>query len=263
MKTNGNITEYLDENGASVVSVTYDEFGNFINTTGDITQFRHYYSTKYYDHETSLYYYGYRFYSPSLHRFLNRDPIEEDGGLNLYAFCGNNPVNKWDYLGMEGVYVKSPDKNGGDVKTIDDIKIIESTVNRFEMECRLEKGQDGECKSIYITVVIKINRRLPEIQPKDTITAYKSHVKSGNDGLGIFYNGVKGSAKAHEKGHAETFIKYMDELKRVLEIYVGQAYNQKSIREAWNSIMESEKYNKESANDANKKTIEFFMSAGF
>ena len=47
---------------------------------------------KYFDAETSLYYYGHRFYSPVLRRWLNRDPIEEDGGLNLYGFCGNNAI---------------------------------------------------------------------------------------------------------------------------------------------------------------------------
>jgi hypothetical protein len=37
-----------------------------------------------------------------LGRFLNRDPIEEPGGLNLYAFCGNDGVNRFDLLGMDG-----------------------------------------------------------------------------------------------------------------------------------------------------------------
>ena len=45
-------------------------------------------------------YYGHRYYSPSLGRFINRDPIEEQGGINLYSFVGNNPVNRWDLLGM-------------------------------------------------------------------------------------------------------------------------------------------------------------------
>ena len=45
-------------------------------------------------------YYGFRFYSPGQGRFLNRDPIEEQGGLNLYAFVGNDPVNYIDYLGL-------------------------------------------------------------------------------------------------------------------------------------------------------------------
>lgn len=44
--------------------------------------------------------YGHRYYSPSLGRFINRDPIEEQGGINLYSFFGNNSINAWDYLGM-------------------------------------------------------------------------------------------------------------------------------------------------------------------
>jgi len=62
-------------------------------------------------------YYGFRFYSPSMGRFLNRDPINEPGSqlvrdvkkggsvreeLNLYAFVGNDSVNQWDYLGLSG-----------------------------------------------------------------------------------------------------------------------------------------------------------------
>jgi len=45
-------------------------------------------------------YYGHRYYSPSFGRFINKDPIEEQGGINLYSFVGNNPVNAYDYLGM-------------------------------------------------------------------------------------------------------------------------------------------------------------------
>jgi hypothetical protein len=43
---------------------------------------------------------GRRYYSPSQGRFLGRDTIEERGGRNLYSFCGNNSVNRWDVLGM-------------------------------------------------------------------------------------------------------------------------------------------------------------------
>ena len=44
------------------------------------------FSTKYYDGESGLLYYGRRFYSPSQGRFLGRDPTDEQGGLNLYGF---------------------------------------------------------------------------------------------------------------------------------------------------------------------------------
>ena len=57
-------------------------------------------STKYYDTETELYYYGYRYYSDELGRWLNRDPLGERGGKNLYGFISNNPVNGYDYLGQ-------------------------------------------------------------------------------------------------------------------------------------------------------------------
>jgi RHS repeat-associated protein len=48
-----------------------------------------------------LYDYGLRWYHPDQGRFINRDPIGEQGGLNLYAFVGNDPVNNWDLLGMD------------------------------------------------------------------------------------------------------------------------------------------------------------------
>jgi hypothetical protein len=52
------------------------------------------------DGETGLVYYGMRYYLPQLGRFISRDPIEELGGVNLYAFCGNDGTNRFDYLGM-------------------------------------------------------------------------------------------------------------------------------------------------------------------
>jgi RHS repeat-associated protein len=49
---------------------------------------------------SGLYYYGYRFYDPYLQRWVNRDPIGEFGGLNLYGYVGNNPINEFDPYGL-------------------------------------------------------------------------------------------------------------------------------------------------------------------
>ena len=54
------------------------------------------FSTRYFDDEAGLYYFGHRFYSPRIARWLTRDPIEEDGGLNLYVYCGNNSLLNFD-----------------------------------------------------------------------------------------------------------------------------------------------------------------------
>ena len=97
---NGNITRYLDANGNTVAQYTYDAFGNTISQSGPLAGFfRHRFSTKYFDTETGLYYYGYRFYHPSLMRWLNRDPSEEAGGVNLYQFVCNSPLHMFDLYG--------------------------------------------------------------------------------------------------------------------------------------------------------------------
>jgi len=62
------------------------------------------FSTKYEDVETGYLYYGFRFFDPVTGRWPNRDPIEEEGGYNLYGFVGNHSVNNIDYLGMLGIF---------------------------------------------------------------------------------------------------------------------------------------------------------------
>jgi RHS repeat-associated protein len=59
------------------------------------------FSTKFYDWETGLYYYGYRYYNPSTGRWLSRDPIGERGGKNLYAFVLNRPTYYIDRFGLD------------------------------------------------------------------------------------------------------------------------------------------------------------------
>lgn len=103
---NGNVMGLMHQSGGSLGSFAalfeYDAFGQTIRAEGPqaaSAPFR--FSTKFTDLETGLVYYGKRYYSPSFGRFINRDPIEESGGLNLYGFCGNDAINHWDYLGMQ------------------------------------------------------------------------------------------------------------------------------------------------------------------
>ncbi|MCA1808314.1 MAG: RHS repeat-associated core domain-containing protein [Lentisphaerae bacterium] len=97
---NGNISEYLDTAGVIVAHREYSPFGETVVATGDkVADFAHWFSTKYMDSETGLYYYGYRFYSPEVGRWINRDPIGEWGGMNLYGFCNNSPVINVDVHG--------------------------------------------------------------------------------------------------------------------------------------------------------------------
>ena len=53
-----------------------------------------------YDAETGLYYFRARYYDPELARFVSEDPIGLEGGLNQYAFGGNDPSNSVDPAGL-------------------------------------------------------------------------------------------------------------------------------------------------------------------
>jgi RHS repeat-associated protein len=98
----GNVTTVLDSSQNTVATYVYDEFGKVVSKTGTLDQpFQ--FSTKYYDQQTGLNYYGYRFYSAALGRWINRDPLGEEGGINLYAFVENDPVNWVDPWGLSRV----------------------------------------------------------------------------------------------------------------------------------------------------------------
>jgi RHS repeat-associated protein len=108
---NGNVGQVIDAGDYSVAAhYEYDPYGNQIVATGSYAAdnpFR--FSTKWYDAVTGLSYYGFRYYSPRIGRWLNRDPIGEYGGLNLYGFLENDPVDVIDLNGLWTI-----ERNGGD-----------------------------------------------------------------------------------------------------------------------------------------------------
>jgi RHS repeat-associated protein len=98
---NGNVAALVGaSSGATTANYEYDPFGTVMRATGlmaPLNPFR--FSTKQQDDVSGLVYYGFRFYSPITGRWLNRDPLGEEGG-NVFALVGNNVIANFDFLGL-------------------------------------------------------------------------------------------------------------------------------------------------------------------
>ena len=102
---NGNITYLLRSDAAANASYKYDPFGRLLSSSGTLAAANVLRFSSKPILLSSLgtwgdYYYGYRFYDPESQRWLNRDPILENGGGNIYGFVGNDPNNRLDPYGL-------------------------------------------------------------------------------------------------------------------------------------------------------------------
>lgn len=96
----GNVTTLFDKYQTLEARYLYDPYGNIVGKWGayaDVNLYR--YSSKEYN-PIGIYDFGGRFYDPNIQRFLNRDPLGEVGGVNLYGYVANNPVNLIDPYGL-------------------------------------------------------------------------------------------------------------------------------------------------------------------
>ena len=103
----GDVIGIYNTSGTKVGGYAYDAWGNCtitLNTNGIATRNPIRYRGYYYDEDTKLYYLNARYYCPDWRRFISPDDTgcldpENVNGLNLYAYCYNNPVNYTDSSG--------------------------------------------------------------------------------------------------------------------------------------------------------------------
>ena len=100
----GDVERVISADGTVLASYTYDAWGSVLTAEGTLAaanpiRYRGYY----YDAETGLYYLQSRYYDPATGRFINADSLLNGKagtlGFNLFAYCGNNPVNNEDLKG--------------------------------------------------------------------------------------------------------------------------------------------------------------------
>jgi RHS repeat-associated protein len=98
---NGNVVAVASARGVKTANYEYDPFGRTLRSSGGAcAENMHRFSTKRANISTDLVVYEHRAYNPVSGRWLNRDSIEERGGLNIYSFPSCDPINQIDYLGQ-------------------------------------------------------------------------------------------------------------------------------------------------------------------
>ena len=149
---NKNVTELTDATGAVVAHYEYSPFGKVLVANGayaTTNPFR--FSSEYHDDESSLVYYNYRYYSPDLGRWLNRDPIGEKGGWNLYWIVQNKMIDVFDILGLKtyrasSVYAILNDLDSG-TDLNDALDAYDKKTKSSEKDCSNYSNSDGTGKS--------------------------------------------------------------------------------------------------------------------
>jgi RHS repeat-associated protein len=166
----GNVTCLMYTNGVLAAKYLYDPFGNTLAQYGSLASANYYrFSSKEWSADSGLYYYLYRFYNPNLQRWLNRDPIEENGGINLSEFAANNPDDNVDALGEDiGIY------GGGTINENQWTVNLSSPPNQVEdpvgMAAKyfLGQGQSASLSPQYVGIV----ENSPEVE------LFKDNLKS-------------------------------------------------------------------------------------
>jgi len=201
------------------------------------------------DTETSLLNYGYRYYSPQLGRWLCKDPIEEAGSRNLYAYSAGSPTNCVDYLGLcdcDIDFVKPTYEfpaNGGYGLTKSEITAADVNCTKcsdkkqcwhatFTFKIRVTtqiqpkegdwgSGDSSQFKDAKVAKAWNLNKSgLPD--RTDRMKAIKDHENRGRDKIREEFNKLKEKLKAAENNKYNDYQSCLKAAKEAL----GNAYKE-------------------------------------
>jgi RHS repeat-associated protein len=121
----GNVRDVINASGTLVARYDYNAWGKPTKVSGTTVNASLLINSRYYHHAASgLHLALYRAYDPDLGRWLSEDPLEEEGGLNLYGYVGNSPLMAVDPLGLVDMSLTCPTGNSASLheweKTYDD-----------------------------------------------------------------------------------------------------------------------------------------------
>ncbi|RRQ21111.1 hypothetical protein D6C00_03475 [Thiohalobacter thiocyanaticus] len=200
-----------DENGARVWSATHTPFGKATvdedpDGDGRVVMFNLRFPGQYYDRETGLHYNYFRYYDSSTGRYITADPLGLKGGLNAYAYVGNNPVNWYDPHGLWEMYGNWGGRNwaggqSGNNIPNDPLPPVDSLDECFmyhdycyeqkENTCKPDSPLDNKIERICDEALLRCMRNLPsnttewpkppQNSPPNPLTGMPGHNSSADD----------------------------------------------------------------------------------
>ena len=224
------VENIVDENGSGVTSYTYTDYGETSKYSSKDFYNEICYTSEVYDELTGLYYLNARYYNPENYSFITQDSYrgeqKEYNTWNLYAYCGENPINYVDPSGHKrekiyGVYLEVKRKKNDKEKT----KYVEALY---------KIANKSQFKSKYKLFENEVARKVLVAQ-----SAWES-------GYGTSYSAVN-------RNNIFGFVGYTyKSLKASIEAYAWQLNNGKQ-----KGYKQARKYLKKNKNDAKGYVVRF------